>query len=541
LNRHYLFFLRPRKFGKSLFISKLEYYYDTYHQKDFTNLFGKYYIGKNPTPLANQYLTITFDFSAIDTSSYERTYEAFLKSVKSSARKFFIRYPQYFSEEDEKGVLECTFPAEVIDYVIVMMGKKAPDQRIYLLIDEYDHFANEILAFRFKEFSDIVSKNGYVRKFFEAIKIATRTGFIERFFITGVSPITLDSLTSGFNMATNISTQAEFNHMMGFTESEVIDILRGIEISTEQLPTVLQDLKAWYNGYLFNKETSQRVYNSDMVLYFADNYSQRKKYPDTLLDINIASDYTKIRRLFKIKDREKQNLTYLNELLLNGSISAQLVQQFNFVRRFDRHDFISLMFYTGIITIDGHRLDELIFRMPNYVIEQLYYQYFHQILLEESSLDNDYVDVHGKIKAMALDNDLSPLVEFTSQVLTELSTRDKRKFDEKYVKAIFTAALFTSGIYTIHHEFEVKKSPTEKGFVDILLVRRPPYDPTYQFVIELKYLKKEAAGQTEKVTTAAVQQLQQYLQHDSYMQQLTDLKAYVVVFVGNEGFLERVV
>lgn len=452
----------------------------------------------------------------------------------------FFRYPQFFSEEDEKGVLECTFPAEVINYVITITEKKAPDQKIYLLIDEYDHFANEILAFRFKEFTEIVSKNGYVRKFFEAIKIATRTGFIERFFITGVSPITLDSLTSGFNMATNISTQAEFNHMMGFTEAEVMDILRGIEISVEQLPTVLQDLQAWYNGYLFNKETSQRVYNSDMVLYFADNYSQRKKYPDTLLDINIASDYTKIRRLFKIKDRERQNLIYLNELLLNGSISAQLVQQFNFVRRFDRHDFISLMFYTGIITIDGHRLDELIFRMPNYVIEQLYYQYFHQILLEESTLDNDYVDVHGKIKAMALDNDLLPLVEFTSQVLTELSTRDKRKFDEKYVKAIFTAALFTSGIYTIHHEFKVKKSPTEKGFVDILLVRRPPYDPTYQFVIELKYLKKEAARQTEKVKAAAVQQLQQYLQNDSYLQQLTDLRAYVVIFVGNEGVVEQV-
>ncbi|MEM1119707.1 MAG: PD-(D/E)XK nuclease domain-containing protein, partial [Bacteroidota bacterium] len=180
------------------------------------------------------------------------------------------------------------------------------------------------------------------------------------------------------------------------------------------------------------------------------------------------------------------------------------------------------------------------FKMPNYVIKQLYYQYFHQVVLEHNQLDGDEIDIHAKIKALALESDLKPLVDFTSDVLVQLSNRDKQNFDEKYVKTIFTAALFTSGIYTIHNEFEVKKSATEKGYVDILLVRRPPYEPTYQFVIEVKYVKKKDQKNSQAVKKAAVQQLKAYLQNDAYLQSLADLKAFVIVFTGNEGWFQEV-
>ncbi len=302
----------------------------------------------------------------------------------------------------------------------------------------------------------------------------------------------------------------------------------------------MEEVKKWYDGYLFSNYAQEHIYNSDMVLYFADHYGRKKRYPDDLLDTNIASDYTKIRRLFKVKNKEKEHLTYLDELLKAGYIKARLVKEFNFERRFDRHDFISLLYYTGIITIHKEILDEFVFKMPNYVIQQLYFQYFHQIIIEQSLLDGSQIDVHTKIKALALDSNLQPLVNYTESVLTQLSTRDKRKFDEKYVKVIFTAALFNSGVYTIHNEFEVQKSAAEKGFLDILLVRRPPYEPTYQFAIELKYLKKANAQQAQSVKKEAISQLKNYLLNDDYLQKLTALKAFVVLFVGNEGMIEEV-
>lgn len=535
LSQRYLFFVRPRRFGKSLFLSVLEYYYGIQYKDKFERLFGKYYIGRRPTALTNKYLILKFDFSQMDTSSFEDTYQSFLQNAKFGAMKFLGNYSQFFDKEDITEVKTFTFPAQVLQHLLLTAELKAPGHKIYLLIDEYDHFANEILSFRFDDFQEMVGKNGFVRKFYEAVKVGTQSGTIDRLFITGVSPLTLDSLTSGFNISTNISLRREFNALMGFTQSEVRDILRGIDIPEEKEEEVLALMKGWYNGYRFAKEAAEQVYNPDMVLYFAAEYVRDKRYPEDLLDPNIASDYSKIRRLFKIKGKEKEHLQYLDELLTTGQISAQLVRQFELERRFDRNDFISLLYYTGIITIHKSSLASAILKMPNYVIEQLYYQYFHQVALERSQLPASQVDLHEIIRVLALDNQMQPLIDYTQQILTALSTRDKINFDEKYIKAIFTSVLFTVGIYTIHHEFEVKKSATGKGYVDILLQKRPPFETRYQFAIELKYLKKADAARAEAVKEEAVGQLRRYLHADDYLQKLENLKAYVVLFVGNEG------
>ncbi|MGB0930176.1 MAG: AAA family ATPase [Chitinophagales bacterium] len=536
----YLFFVRPRRFGKSLFLSVLEHYYGIQYKNQFDQLFGKYYIGQNPTPLANQYLILKFDFSQMNTSSFESTYGSFLNNAKNGGIQFFGRYSQFFNKEDTEKIEKFTFPAHVIQHILLMAELKAPNHKVYLLIDEYDHFANEILSFRFNDFIDMVGKNGFVRKFYESIKVGTQNGVIDRLFITGVSPLTLDSLTSGFNISTNISIREEFHDMMGFREEEVKDILRGIEIEEEKLEEMLPSMKQWYNGYLFAKKATKQLYNSDMVLYFASEYMREKAYPEDLLDPNIATDYNKIRRLFKIKGKEKKHLTYLEELMQTGEVKAQLVRQFELVKRFDRKDFISLLYYTGIITIHRSHYTSVFFKMPNYVIKELYYQYFHQIILERSQVRIDSVDLEDKALALALDNDLQPLIEYTESILIELSNRDKMKFDEKYIKVIFTSIFFTARIYTIRNEVEVKKSAIGKGYVDILLVERPPFPVNYQFVIELKYVKKSDADTANAVTEAAITQLKNYLQHDDYLQSIESLRAYVVVFVGNEGRIEQV-
>ncbi|MCO6490024.1 MAG: AAA family ATPase [Phaeodactylibacter sp.] len=531
----YLFFVRPRRFGKSLFLSVLEYYYGIQYKDKFERLFGNYHIGRQPTDLANRYLILKFDFSQMNTASSESAYQSFLQNVKHGAMQFLGEYPQFFQQENTQKIEGANFPAHVMQHLLLAMQLKAPNHKIYLLIDEYDHFANEILSFQFDSFQDMVGRNGFVRKFYEAIKAGTQSGTIDRLFITGVSPLTLDSFTSGFNISTNISLYEEFHAMLGFEQQEVRDIIRGIGVPEDKEEEVLALTKAWYNGYLFAKEATKHVYNPDMVLYFASEYSRKKRYPEDLLDPNIASDYSKIRRLFQIKGKEKEHLQYLDELLTTGEVTATLARQFELEQRFDRNDFISLLYYTGFITIHKSSLASVVFKMPNYVIEQIYYQYFHQVLIERSRLPAGQVDLHEIITVLALNNEIQPLIDYTQQILAALSTRDKMNFDEKYIKAIFASVLFTVGVYTIHHEFEVKKSPTDKGFVDILLIKRPPFETKYQFVLELKYLKKEAAARAEAVKKEAVGQLRRYLQFDDYLQNLENLKAYVLLFVGNEG------
>ncbi|MEM8525340.1 MAG: AAA family ATPase [Bacteroidota bacterium] len=536
----YLFFLRPRRFGKSLFISMLEHYYGVQHKSQFEQIFGQYYIGQQSTKLVNQFLILKFDFSQIDTATFESTYQGFLNNVKQGVLSFIGSYAQYFNEQSEEEIGNAKTPEGTLQTLLRIFNLKRKDQKIYLLIDEYDHFANEILSFRFNDFIKMVGQNGFVRKFYEAIKVGTHSGAIDRLFVTGVSPITLDSLTSGFNIATNVSIYEEFNAMMGFKEEEVKDILKGIEVPNHQLDGTLDLMRNWYNGYLFSKRGIEKVYNSDMVLYFGLEYGRNQEIPEELLDINIASDYSKIRKLFKIKNQEEKHLVYLEELLLTGTLQSELIRLFELERGFDRADFISLLYYMGILTIAGSELKELIFRMPNYVIKELYYEYFYHIILERSQIEIHGVDLTAKVKDLGFRNNIQPLVEFTQSVLTELSNRDKMNFDEKYIKAIFTSIFFTVGVYNIHNEFEVKKSTTEKGYVDLLLVERPPLKLDYQFAIEIKYLKKAEANRAEEVKQEAVQQLKNYLQHDDYLKGLEELKAYVVLFVGNEGRFEEV-
>jgi hypothetical protein len=346
----------------------LDYYYNIKYKEDFERLFGQFYIGRKPTKMANQYLILRLDFSQIETSSFEKTYDGFTTNVRYGVIEFYGRYPEYFDEEDIAKVEKLTTPSEIIQDVISKTERRTA-HKIYLLIDEYDHFANEILSFRYNEFMEMVGRNGFVRKFYETIKVGTQKAVIDRLFVTGVSPITLDSLTSGFNISTNISLRPELNELMGFVETEVVEILKGVGVADTDLEHVLGEVREWYNGYKFSVDAERRVYNSNMMLYFAREFLYNKKYPTELLDPNIASDYNKIRKSFKIKGREKENLVHLDKLVKTGTLESELIQLFDLEKRFDTADFISLLFYQGIITIWEKDLDSIIFKMPNYVIK----------------------------------------------------------------------------------------------------------------------------------------------------------------------------
>ena len=304
----YIFLVRPRRFGKSLFISTLQYYYGIEHKAKFKDLFGKYYIGQNPTPLANSYLVLKLSFAGILTDTPETTYRDFLENVKFGVQSLMAKHQQWFNRAIWRSIDDLKSPFAVIQYLLKTIEALKIDAKLYVVIDEYDHFANELLAFDFANFKNIISRNGFVRKFYETLKEGTLDGTIDRIFITGVTPITMDSLTSGFNIATKLTTDVRLNEMFGFTETEVVEILKGIEIPPKEIPSILAELAFWYNGYLFNKKGKEKIYNPDMVLYFAREYIINKSFPDNMLDTNIASDYRKVRNLFKLDNKESENI-----------------------------------------------------------------------------------------------------------------------------------------------------------------------------------------------------------------------------------------
>ena len=531
----YHVFLRPRRFGKSLFASMLHYYYGQEHQKNFDAIFGKYHIGKHPTPLANTYMVLSMQFSGIDTGTSETTFRDFLSKVRVSALAFMAAYPAYFTQKDVEQIEKAAAPQILLNDLLGKVSRQGNGQKVFVLIDEYDHFANELLAFDFDRFLGSVGKNGFVRKFYETLKEGTYSGVVDRVFITGVLPITLDSLTSGFNMSSNLTTDPDLNEMAGFTEQEVAGVLQQIGIGKERAATVLDDLRQWYDGYLFHHAGQYSVFNPDMILYFAKHYLRTQKYPEDLLDENIASDYTKIRSMFRINNKERENLEVLTKIIEEDTVAARLIKRYSFEDAWTQGHFINLLFYLGILTIQKKAMDELVFRMPNFVIQQLYFQYFYQITLEDARLHSDKVDVRGKLKALAQQNNIQPLITLTENILSQLAREDRAHFSEQHIKAIFASLFYQVGYYNIFSELEVRKGPQEKGRVDLLLTRRPPYEPNFQFVFELKYLPKSKAHKQGATEEEATEQLKAYVAHDRRLQSLDALKAYVLVFVAEKG------
>ena len=528
LDSSYHFYLRPRRFGKSLAVSVMEHYYGRQHKGDFERLFGKYYIGQHPTPRANAYMVLKFDFSGIETSTLDSIMSSFHGKVKIGVLDMLWQYPCFFDEKDFEAIESQNDPSQVMAKFLQLARAKAPGEKVFLLVDEYDHFTNEIIAFHPGNFQEIVSRNGPVRKFFEVIKEGTQTGIIDRMFLTGVSAVTLDSLTSGFNIGINLSLDPGLHDFMGFTEEEVGGLLRTAGVPAGELDRVLADVRSWYNGYLFSAEAANRLYNPDMVLYFAMHYRQRKKYPATLLDTNISSDYGKLRRMLGVGD-PAGNFEVLEKIIQDGSVSSAITVQFSFERTWTREDFVSLMFYMGLLTVQKAVLSEMVFQVPNHVIRELYYRFFQEILLQRANLHTDDLRMNRRMAALALEEDIQPLKEALVTVLKNLDNRDAMQFGEKHVKTALMALMVPTGVYACYSEH-----PLGQGYADIALFRRPPIlEPKRQYLFELKYLKKSEAAQLEKTAEEGRKQLRGYMAHPS-IRAHGDFTAYLWVVVGQE-------
>lgn len=520
----YLIFLRPRRFGKSLFISMLEYYYGQQHAQAFDTLFGKLHIGQYPTPLKNSYPILFMEFSGIETGSFERLYSGFNTSVEVAIYGFLRRYD--YDLEHFKTIQAKTAPEEKMKLFFELID----GQKILILIDEYDHFANSILADDQTTFKSLVGKGGLVRSFYETIKSATQRGTVDRLFITGVTPLMLDSLTSGFNISTNLSFDPAFNEAMGFTATEVLHLLYPLATHCQlDLELLLTDIKRWYNGYCFNASSTERLYNANMVLYFVKQFDTINcAYPKRMLDPNIASDYGKLLGLFSMGDREA-NFAVLDELLNTEQVVAYPTERFDIDKGIGRDDFTSLLAYLGFITLKEELLTSSIYTIPNHAIRELYYQYFKVELERRNQITIPNRAIEQAMIALALNNDMQPLINEIAKTLLLLSNRDAMGMDEKHIKVLLLTLLYQSPAYFIQSEREMNRK-----YPDILLLERSPYKVKHQHLIELKYSKKtdkDAGWQTKR--EAGIRQVQDYLQLPD-IAVIANLSAWLIITDGEK-------
>ncbi len=521
----YIFFLRPRRFGKTLFISTLEYYYDIQAAGDFEVLFGKCQIGNTPTPLKNSYYILKFNFSGIRTAAKDTLLEDFTKKVAEGLKEFQERYITF--HYDHTGS-----PASILNSFF-KAAKYAIDGKIYVLIDEYDHFANELLSFQVETFEEVISRTGFVRKWYEVLKEGTES-VIDRIFATGVSPITLDSLTSGFNIASNLTRDRNLNAMLGFTQEEVRELIRYTipSLSPDEIETIMPELIKYYDGYLFSESARVNVFNSDMTLYYLTAYRKYHEPPTDVIDTNISSDYAKLRQLFTLKSKER-NYGILQELLNGESPKTAITREFSLAKRFTRQDFLSLLYYLGFLTIkQPGRGPRVVLKTPNYVIKELYFEFFEELLSQNVELEID--DIVEGIEELAFEGKIEGFIRSIETMLEKVSFRDFMNFDEKYVKLVMLTYLTLSKIYYVKSEYEV-----ENGYLDILLLQRSGIQIDYEAMLEVKYIKKKeyddkTSGKKtlqEKIQAARTQ-IEQYHQVEE-LRERPHLKKWILVFSGN--------
>ncbi len=541
LGNRNLLFARPRRFGKSLWISVLHHYYDIKFKDQFDTLFGDLYIGKNPTPNRNNYLILRFQFSGIDVSTDERAYEGFRNNIKTGVKECMIAYQTYFSSEEIAEIDTLKSPESMIQALFTLHKQKNIPHKIYTLIDEYDHFANELFTLDVERFQNIVSRTGFVRKTYELIKNAMGEGIIGRNFMTGVAPLTVDAMTSGFNTVSHLALDARFHDLMGFTKAEVETIMRAVGATEADLPQVIADVTAWYDGYLFSEDAPERLYNSDMVMYFAAEYEFEQAYPKKMLDINIASDYTKVRKVFVINSEQSTYIPLLKTITEEGRVSAVITNIFNFEKKFSQADIISLLFYMGWLTIEDWEDGFHTFKIPNHVIRELYYDYFVAISEEETQLNRSHSDISRALFELSKYNNPNPFLTLIKALIDkQLSLRDAQNFDEKHLKMLLMPYLSMSASHYV-----VSEPEWENKYADILLLKRPNIETKYNFIFELKYIKKADKNKKDpktgekhidKIADEARKQLSDYLKTDN-AKRIVSLKAWVLVLAGRDWYL----
>ena len=531
----YFFYIRPRRFGKSLTISMLRHYYNILEADKFEKWYGDLYIGKHPTPERNSYLIIYLNFAVVNAelNSYRQSLDA---HCNTEFNFFCDVYAQYLPEGIKEEMNKKKGAIEQLDYLYKECIKT--NQQIYLFIDEYDHFTNKILSEPscLEDYKSETYGTGYLRSFFDTVKAGTDST-IKRCFVTGVSPVTMDDLTSGFNIGTNYSLSPEFNEMTGFNEEEVRAMLDyyattcQFHHSTDEL---IEAMKPWYDNYCFSEKSygGTTMYNSNMVLYFVDNYIRNGGYmPRNMVEENIRVDYNKLRMLIR-KDKEfAHDASTIQTLVQQGYITGELKTGFPAETIAEPDNFISLLFYFGMLTISGTKRGKTLLTIPNQVVREQLYSYLLDTY-NEADLRFDNWEKGKLASAMAYRGDWKAYFDYIAECLHRYSSqRDKQK-GEAYVHGFTLAMTAQNRFYR-----PISEQENQEGYADIFMFPLLDIykDMLHSYIIELKYAKgKDSEEKVEQLRQEAITQANRYAASETVQKAIgtTTLHKIIVVYQG---------
>jgi hypothetical protein len=547
LGNAYLVLLRPRRAGKSLLISMLEHYYDLAQAERFDALFEGLYVHAHPTPLRNRYLVLTLDFSPVQAGTGLELFQtSFFAIFRAKVWALLDRY-QHLSPALRELLQALDSFREAASLLTTLCATvQRAGYQLYLLIDEYDAFANDLIALGNVElYRRAVDDTGFVRAFYRAVKEGTRAGAIDRVFITGVLPMMLDDMASGFNVSSQITHVRQFNALCGLTRAEVEQAVDQFLALTPLMPrdALLAELERYYNGYRFVPDASERLFNPDMVLYYLMELRRSGAPPTQVLDNNVRVDFTKLRHVASPPGGvQAWHEDYVTALLTEGRLLGNVIDRFGLDTLYDRQYFISLLYFMGLITLEGPREGQLSFRIPNTVVRTLHWEALATMLREKAAVVVDTGLLQTAASRMAYRGELAPFCDLLlDEVLKRLSKRDLRYFNEKGVKLIWMTYLSMSPIFR-----PVSEAELQQGYGDIFLGldRRFP-DAKYTWLIELKYVKAGAKRETIAAAQAeAAAQIDRYLADPVLLPLLKGdraLKAATVVVQGARAIHHAVV
>lgn len=480
-----LFFIRPRRFGKSIFLSMLYSYYDCTQSHKFQSLFGNLWIGQHPTPLQGKYQVLFLDFSQI-TGNIDKLETKFNSYLSINLDAFVRQYSEYYQAEMEEILAQEDFEEKM---ELIFKAAKAHQYHLYLIIDEYDNFTNVILNERGEKiYHAITHADGFYRDVFKKFK-----GNFERIFMMGVSPVTLDDVTSGFNIGWNISIKPEFDEMLGFSTTDVVEMFtyykkHGSIPADSDIDAIVNDMKPWYDNYCFAKQALKkktRMFNCDMVLYYLRNYMDAGCPPEEMIDPNTRTDYGKMKKLLQFDKLDGERKGIIRKIAEEEQIVTQLYESFSAYQIPKAEIFPSLLFYYGMLTIKGTRGSKLILGIPNNNVRKQYYGY-----LEEEYQAKAYVDVNQLTDYyydMAYDGKWEEGLRFMADAYAKVSSVRDGIEAERNLQGFFMAYLNLNDYYITAPELELNH-----GYCDFfLLPDLTHYASQHSYILELKVLSKK--------------------------------------------------
>ena len=480
-----LFFIRPRRFGKSIFLSMLYSYYDCTQSHKFQSLFGNLWIGQHPTPLQGKYQVLFLDFSQI-TGNIDKLETKFNSYLSINLDAFVRQYSEYYQAEMEEILAQEDFEEKM---ELIFKAAKAHQYHLYLIIDEYDNFTNVILNERGENvYHAITHADGFYRDVFKKFK-----GNFERIFMMGVSPVTLDDVTSGFNIGWNISIKPEFDEMLGFSTTDVVEMFtyykeHGSIPADSDIDAIVNDMKPWYDNYCFAEEALKkktRMFNCDMVLYYLRNYMDNGCSPRQMIDPNTRTDYGKMKKLLQFDKLDGERKGIIRKIAEEEQIVTQLYESFSAYQIPKAEIFPSLLFYYGMLTIKGTRGSKLILGIPNNNVRKQYYGY-----LEEEYQAKAYVDVNQLTDYyydMAYNGKWEEGLRFMADAYAKVSSVRDGIEAERNLQGFFMAYLNLNDYYITAPELELNH-----GYCDFfLLPDLTHYASQHSYILELKVLSKK--------------------------------------------------